>query len=72
LAGVGGAVMTPAIDKQTVVAHLVSENVDLTSEDEIFFAVYDFVILRRPEWEYEYCDAWATRVALNLAMEFAD
>ena len=58
------------IDKATLVAHLLEENVDLCDGDEIFFAAYDFVILRRPEWEYEYCDAWATRVAMNLAMEF--
>lgn len=69
--GSGVVTTEQATDKATVVAHLVAENIDLRDEDEIFFAVYDFVILRRPEWEYEYCEAWATRVAMNLAMEFS-
>ena len=57
------------IDKKTLVAHLIENDVDLCDADEIFFAAYDFVILRRPEWEYEYCEAWATRVSYNIAME---
>lgn len=62
---------TTKMTREVIASFLLSENVDLTSEDEIFFAIYDYTILANPSWTYEACAEYAEGLASELHMEFA-